>query len=67
MLGANDRLSLVEHLDELRKRLFRVAFVLLAGVIIGGIKVTQASYWGSQLHQPARKPIHTIGRSTAFS
>ncbi|MGO8685268.1 MAG: twin-arginine translocase subunit TatC [Thermoleophilia bacterium] len=37
MLSADDRLSLVEHLDELRKRLFRVAFVLLAGVIIAGV------------------------------
>jgi sec-independent protein translocase protein TatC len=37
MLSADDRLSLVGHLDELRKRLFRVAFVLLAGVIIAGI------------------------------
>jgi sec-independent protein translocase protein TatC len=37
MVGYEDRLTLMEHLDELRKRLFKAAILVVAGIIFAAI------------------------------
>jgi sec-independent protein translocase protein TatC len=64
MIGADARLTLVEHLDELRKRIFKCLIALVLAVIVAGV-------FNNLLFNLLLRPLHglppSMRRITTFS